>query len=81
MNRTRKQAPKLTAGQWELYDLPGADEAAAAINASLQEALNKGYTKEQAHDSVSLTLCNYSDLGAFDTEPRAILVAVLNKLF
>jgi len=84
------EACDLSAAQWELYTLDGADEAAENLNDAVNEAVNEARQKlkkeprldklnlaEEARDKVYKVMSKYSKLGARDTEPECNLVAQL----
>lgn len=76
----------LTPDEWELYDHPGRDEAAQALNQAAGDALTQAWalmaglhpvTRTQAHAYALQTWETVADtvdgFGASDTEPRSVM--------
>ena len=57
-----------TADDWQLYDLPGRDDAAIALNQRFEALVNKGATRSEVRNGMCLS--DYANLGATDTEVR-----------
>jgi len=70
-----------SADDWQLYDKPGRDEAATALNEHLEELVNRGSTCNEVESGMMAKLNEYSDLGAIDTEGISFLELLLNKTF
>lgn len=75
-----------TAADWQLYDNPGADEAARAISAALEHELAAAAgspanmaTAAYVRDRVYAVMDRYEDLGARDTEPECVLVQAIER--
>jgi hypothetical protein len=78
----RLNGVNLTADDWELYDLPGRDEAAQAINAALVQAFNTpGADRRSVTEQTYAVMNAYSRLGAIDSEGCARLGTCLDQLF
>lgn len=61
-------AVALTASHWELYDLPGRDDAAKRLNAAFAEAVNASATAADALKAFTPALRRESNFGAADSE-------------
>jgi hypothetical protein len=55
---------------WELYDIPGSENAAKRLTSALRRAINAG-TKAEAVEIMEKALDADEDFGTADTEPRA----------
>lgn len=73
--------PTFSADDWELFMLPGSDEVASELNASLKEAVNSGMSKRDAYDAVYVVMKKHSSFGAADSEPLWLLERSLNKIY
>lgn len=72
----------LTADDWELFDKPGRDEAAKALNAALETAINAdGATVDTVWTAMEPIQRDHASLGADDTEGRAMIQDVIDKVF
>jgi len=69
------------ADRWELYQMGGAAEAAAALNNSFMTAVNAGKDRNEVEDAMWKTMDKYSKFGAFDTEPRGVLLDLMDEVF
>jgi len=78
----RAIAVDFDADRWELFDLPGRDEAAARLNAALVAAVNAdGATPDSVHAAMTPLQSELADLGADDSEPQGLIDAVVEKVF
>jgi hypothetical protein len=68
-----------TADDWQLYDLPGRDDAAIALNQRFEELVNKGATRNEVRNRMRLS--DYANLGATDTEVRYFVEDLLDRTF
>jgi hypothetical protein len=68
-----------TADDWHLYDLPGRENAAIALNQRFEELVNKGATRSQVRNGMCLS--DYTNLGAAGTETRHFVEDLLDKTF
>lgn len=78
--------PNLSAEDWDLYvgdpkTKVRVDRAAVRINEKFTEAVNAGWDRDTVETAVQDTMVQFSDTGAFDTEPRAVLRGLLDKVF
>ena len=78
--------PNLTADQWDLYvgdpkTKMRVDRAAVRLNEQFTESVNAGMDRDTVETAVHDTMMQFKDTGAFDTEPRAVLTDLLNKVF
>ena len=68
-----------TADDWQLYDLPGREDAAIALNQRFEEPVNKGATRSEVRNGMRLS--EYAKLGATDTEVRYFVEDLLDRTF
>ena len=68
-----------TADDWQLYDLPGREDAAIALNQRFEELVNKGATRSEVRNCMRLS--DYANLGAADTEVRYFVEDLLGRTF
>ena len=68
-----------TADDWQLYDLPGREDAAIALNQRFEELVNKGATRSEVRNGMRLS--DYANLGAADTEVRYFVEDLLDRTF
>jgi hypothetical protein len=73
--------PVLTADDWQLYDMDGAEDVAAKLNGSLAYAVNLNEGREYVETFMGVAMRQYDKFGAFDTEPRYVLQALLNVIY
>ena len=74
----------LSADVWELFtnDHPVESEnAAREINAAIEESFNRGNDKKTVERAALVAMRANLELGAMDTEPRAVLDDLLSELF
>ena len=90
LNKTVKIVinPKFTAADWQLYSFrydPAQREtskvAAKEINRALKVAVNKGKPRDITYDTVYKVMDKYSDQGATDSEPRDMLLDILDDIY
>lgn len=71
-----------SADRWELFDLPGRDEAAKALNEALQAAINApGSTESSVHQAMRSVRSKYAHLGADDSEADHLIENVADKIY
>lgn len=63
---------RLTAEDWQLYDLPGRDEAALRLNIALIEAANAHSTAGAAWEAFAPAMRREAKFGACDSEGWAV---------
>ena len=68
-----------TADDWQLYDLPGREDAAIALNQRFEELVNKGAKRSEVRNGMRLS--DYANLGAADTEVRYFVEDLLDRTF
>jgi len=68
-----------TADDWQLYDLPGREAAAIALNRRFEKLVNKGAKRSEVRNGMRLS--DYANLGAADTEGRYFVEDLLDKTF
>lgn len=71
----------LTADQWELYNVPGCNDAAIVINNAVEAAVNAGKTQHECEQAILPVFRQYADQGAMDSEPLAMLDNILRIVF
>ena len=77
---TRSATISFTADQWQLFDNPGRDEAATALNAALQAAVNApGATASSVYRDMQSVCSRYGNLGAEDSEADHLIERVIEK--
>ena len=73
---------EFTADQWELFDMPGRDEAARRLNQALTDAVNaEGATASSVWKAMGTVQRELADLGAADSEPQGLIDLVVDKVF
>lgn len=70
-----------SADDWELYDGPGREDAARALNGGFMELVNQGYKRAEVERGMWPKLREYSELGAADSEGIRFLELLLDKTF
>lgn len=78
---TKTYRVKLTADQWQLYDLAGRDHAAADLNRTCESALNTCSTRTGAYGIMYQALQRNAAFGAADTEGDAMVMRLLDLRF
>ena len=68
-----------TADDWQLYDLPGREDAAITLNQRFAELVNKGARGSEVRNGMRLS--DYANLGAADTEVRYFVEDLLDRTF
>jgi len=84
LNVRRTIEPTMTAEQWQLYTRVYGDacqDAAIAINEALKSAYNAGLPRRDVYRAVTETMLKYEHVGAYDSEPFAVLERILSHLF
>jgi hypothetical protein len=64
MTKTITITVHATADHWQLYDLPGREDAAIALNQRFEELVNKGGPCSEVRNGMRLS--DYANLGAAD---------------
>ena len=73
---------EFTADQWELFDMPGRDDAARRLNQALTAAVNAdGATAQSVWKAMGTVQTELADLGAADSEPQGLIDLVVDKVF
>lgn len=73
---------RMSASDWQLYaGEPGADEAAQALNASFKALVATSRSADEVERGMHKLMHAHRKLGAFDTEPRAVLDGLLRKVY
>jgi hypothetical protein len=68
-----------TADDCRLYDLPGQEDAAIALNQRFEALVNKGATRSEVRNGMCLS--DYANLGAVDTGVRYFVEDILDRTF
>jgi hypothetical protein len=72
----------MSAEDWELYDGPRADAAAAEINSVIEQAFNvDGKNRSQTMGAAFAAMKRFDELGALDSEPLRHLERLIKELF
>ena len=79
ITKTIKITVHATAGDWQLYDLPGRDDVAIALNQRFEALVNKGAMRSEVRNGMPLS--GYANLGAADTEVRDFVEDLLDRTF
>ena len=79
ITKTIKISVHATADDWQLYDLPGREDAAIALNQRFEELVNKGAKRSEVRNGMRLS--DYANLGAVDTEVRYFVEDLLDRTF
>lgn len=69
------------ADEWELYDEPGREDAARAINQAFEVAVNGGSSQEDVAKATIKMMNKYASFGAADTEGYSMLNRLLKKVY
>ena len=64
---------------WQLYELPGREDAAIALTQRFEALVNKGATRSEVRNGMRLS--DYANLGAADTEVRYFVEDLLDRTF
>ena len=78
---SRKISLNASVDDWELFDMPGSEDAVAHINRTIVEAVEAGDDRREVNSKALRVMRLYSDLGATDSEPIWYLEHILNKIF
>jgi hypothetical protein len=71
----------LSAKDWQLYTtVAGADEAAEKLNRAVEAGV-RTQGQQAARKEIMSVMEELSGVGASDTEPRHVIVEVLNKIY
>lgn len=78
--------PNRSAEDWELFassakNKARVDRAAFRLNEKFTECVNAGMERDTVETAVHDVMVQFSDTGAFDTEPRGILQDMLDEVF
>lgn len=72
----------LTREDWQLYDKPGAAQAARMLSRAAETILNRrGITYSKAQAELDAMLRKYANLGATDTDVRMVATSLLRLRF
>ena len=72
----------LTAEQWDLFtNSMDCTEAANALNETFKAAFNSGRDAMEIRTIMEIIQSNYSNYGAYDTEPTQVIEALIRKVF
>ena len=69
-----------TADDWQLYDLPGRDEAAQLVNKAISDSFNSGSNSHAVWKAAWTEMTKHSNLGMIDSEGCRLLDSIMNKL-
>ena len=68
-----------TADDWQLYDMPGRENAAIALNQRFEELVNKGAKRSEVRNGMRLS--DYASFGAANIEVRYFVEDLLDRTF
>ena len=71
----------LSAEGWQLFNQTGAEAVAETLNTSFMDYVNRGFFRNEVRDSMCSIMKFYSNYGAIDTEPTAVLNDLLDQAF
>lgn len=70
------------ADDWDLYtSVDSVELAASALNATFEEAVNKGGTRDEVENIMGKRMNEFRHFGANDSEPYRVLDNLLDKVF
>lgn len=77
------QVLRVSADEWELYDLPGRDACAERLNNHFAKLVNAGNDRDSVRRDMEefLDRSENLELGAGDTEGRYMVERLLKKVF
>jgi hypothetical protein len=83
---TKIENPNLSADDWELVAADRKSEtrlarAAFRLNEKFTDCVNAGMDRDTVETAVVDVMVQFSDTGATDDEPRAVLTGLLDKTF
>ena len=82
LNKSIKIDPQFTAQEWELYTVTmECSRVALVLNSNLKKLVNAGNSMEIVEKKMHELMYRYSSYGAFDTEPRWLLSAILQEVY
>ena len=87
---TEGKIRRMTADDWQLYGMPGAENAATQITAEMQAVLEQvgpnvggGMTIKEAGMTAAgegqVILAKFREFGAEDTEPRGVMIRIIEQ--
>lgn len=81
LTMTMNVAIAYTADQWELYDKPGRNEAAADLNKALEVCLNApGADERSVWKGMQEVQQKHAALGGYDSETSHMIEATMKKV-
>lgn len=66
---------------WELYSRPDAHSVAKKLNEAVETHVNRGAPRAEVEREVEKVMALYALFGAADTEPRAHLAYLLDRIY
>ncbi|HLG94700.1 MAG TPA: hypothetical protein VKX49_00160 [Bryobacteraceae bacterium] len=74
-------AVNLSADEWELYDLPGANIAATLLNSAVEKAVNEARSPQDVYIATQPVFDKFAGYGARDSEPMYHLRQLIRAKF
>ena len=71
----------LSPRDWALYEMKGVYIATSRLNDQLAQALNAANDEQEAFEAGRAVLERFSEYGAIDTEPRTVLIEIIERMF
>lgn len=71
----------LSPRDWALYDMKGVYVATSRLNDQLAQALNAANDEQEAFEAGKAVLERFSEYGAIDTEPRTVLIDIIERIY
>jgi hypothetical protein len=70
-----------TREDWGLFDMPNVENVVDGLNRTLEFYVNTGFRRDIIENVMDVHMQAYAQYGAYDTEPRDFLRAVLDKIY
>lgn len=71
----------LSSRDWALYEMKGVYVATDQLNEQLAQALNAANDEQEAFEAGKAVLERFSEYGATDTEPRTVLIDIIERIY
>lgn len=82
INRRATIKASFTADQWQLFEMPGRDEAATDLNRALEQAIAEpNSTVASVYAFMATVREKHAALGAQDSEPDDLIDLVVERVF
>lgn len=76
----------LTVDHWQLYNIPGSEEAARGLNSELNRLVSEyneinNQNAVNVHEEMLKCMLKYKKFGAYDTEPYWVLSDIIKSIY